>query len=262
MASAATQPIGRPSRRRTSQVSTTWASQAARCHVALASSARGRRRIERNDRSMAAPPILSRAARRPFRCSGSAVSRRPTPTRATTISSAANPAPMPITSASHPRCVRADAADGGAQDQRRRAQEGEQHLGERSNGDVGDHRRGRLAGGNAARGQQAGAREVAADLGGRQERVHGLADPAQPQRGRPAQPPLLEQRRPGGRVQLDRDDPVEGGSQQRPSASGAEDREHLRRARPGGDEDQQRHPEQAAQGDDPVLPRHRSPLHQ
>jgi hypothetical protein len=151
---------------------------------------------------------------------------------------------------------------GGAKNQRGRAQEREQHLGERSNGDVVDHRRGRLPCGNAARGEQAGAREVAADLRGRQQGVYRLADPAQPQRGRPAQPPFPEQYAPGRRVQLHRDDPVQGGSHQRPSATGAQDRENLGRARSHGDEEQQHYPEQAAQGDDLVLPRDQIPRHQ
>jgi hypothetical protein len=77
-----------------------------------------------------------------------------------------------------------------------------------------------------------------------------------------AQPVLPEQCAPGRRVQLDRDDPVQRGRHQCPSASGAQDRENVARAGSDGDEDQQHHPEQAAQGDDPVLPRDQILLHQ
>ena len=58
---------------------------------------------------MPAPPAFSRAAQRLCRCSGIAFSNRETPKRATASSAAAVSAPIPITSASHPRCCRAGA---------------------------------------------------------------------------------------------------------------------------------------------------------
>ena len=106
IASAAGHDTGRPSSFSTSQVSTTCESQAAMCHPDEASSARGRRRTLPRARSMVALPALSRAASRPLRCSGSAVSSRPTPTRATTSRRVAVARPTLITSASHPRCMR------------------------------------------------------------------------------------------------------------------------------------------------------------
>ena len=170
--------------------------------------------------------------------------------------------PTPITSASHPRCTRADAVGWPPQDQRRGAQEGEHHLRDRPDRDVSDHRGGRLARGNASRRQQAGPCEVAADLGGGQERVDRFADPAEPQHGQPGEPPAREQRLPGGRVQLDRDEPVQRRCQQRRKTTVPQDPDDIAGAGADRDGDQAAPPPHGAQGDEPGPRRHRGLVHQ
>ena len=187
-------------------------------------------------RSIAAPPALSRAARRLCRCSGTDV-QQPRDADARHHQQRAPPSTTPTADHQRQPCQRQARARCAArvQDQGRRAHQREHHLRDRPDRDVGDHRRGGRAGGNAARRQQPGAREVAADLGGGQEPVDRFTDPAQPQRGPPARRPRRDQHAPGwrrsARAGRTGTAPPPAAARRRPSATAATSAARVRAAK-------------------------------
>ena len=180
---------GTPSSPRISQVSPTWASQPARCQAvartqrAAAFDARRPapdRRRPRRTPAGAQPPVSVKRQRARATVRRRAAPPPATPRRSRRLIAIASRS----SSAQAPQRVRRR-----GDRQRGHPHQREQHLARRRHGHVGDHRGGRVGARNAAQRQQAGAREVAADLGHRQQGVDRFADPAQPQRGPPARPP-------------------------------------------------------------------------
>ena len=155
---------------------------------------------------MLAAPAASRAASRPWPWNGSAVSSRPTPSRATATSAPAVASEIPTAIAIDSPAR--DAEHAGRRDHREHshAHQREHDLRTSPYGEVRDHRRGRVGARDAAVREQPRAREVAADLRHRQQLVDRFADPAQPQHPPERRPRRARQQRvPAQRVERQRE---------------------------------------------------------